>query len=302
MSDLDELGLTEEELKQLQDSDIPTETPSAEPTPEVKPEVTPEAVQQQEAKVEQMQQQKMVPLAALQEARAELRGMRQQLATLEAVKQEVLNVRQQLTPKPEVIKYEDDPFGAIRADMEALKQANIARDQMTMQILQQEARKQQEKQFADYIVQDEMSVRQQIPDYEAAFQHLVAIRTKELEALGIHDPQEIAAYLQQDALRATTQAIRSGQSPSAKIYELAQLYGYKPAPVTTPEQPQGQKPRDEKGRFAAVEAGQQAAKTLQGGVPTGNVTAEMLLDQDLPPEEFNRLWSELFPESKRTFL
>jgi hypothetical protein len=302
----EDFALTAEEEQQIQGGEVT----AAEPEPaKVEEPATAPAEPAPAAQPEPAKEQKMVPLAALHEARANIQEMRQRIQMREQaeqlLKQEMLALKESLKPpEPKAPAFEEDPFGATKVGFEHVArgfeqlQAELKqRDELIANLAQQ----QQQQQFMSAVQLSEQQFRMKVPDYDEAFKYLTEVKVKEFQCQGLTDPQQIGAALQQSAVNATVAALRSGRNPAEAMYETAKLYGYKgpqaaapapeaapavqPAPVTAQAQQAQQ-------RFAQVEAGQQAAKSLTGGKEIANSTVESLLALD--GDAFDQQWKEIF--------
>jgi len=189
---------------------------------------------------------------ALQQARAQARGLRQQLA----------QAREERGYQPpqglEIPDPEEDPIAALNAIRElALRQSHEA-ENAEQQRQQAEAQHLYVGALQEEARMDEAVFRTAQPDYDHALNFLADGRRRELSLVG-YGEAEIGQIIGAEALQLIDTALAGGQSPAQLAYAVAQSRGYRPA---------GQ----HRGALAAVRAGQEAAHSLSGagGRPPGS--------------------------------
>ncbi|WP_217589752.1 hypothetical protein [Burkholderia sp. GbtcB21] len=263
--------------------------------------------QQQEP---QQPDQRTVPLAALQEERAERKRLRDDLQRLQqqqdALVQRILANQQPQTQEPQVQipDYATDPVGHLRATNEALqRQMQQMASYLSGQQQQQEQMTQQQQQHvavANFIASHEQEFRSQAPDYDAAAAFLQQSRAEEYRALGMTNPIQIQNALQQDLIAMANIAHQSGTNVAQAAYNLAKARGYKAAAAAAPQgAPAAQ--QDNAARLAAVAQGQQHAASLSqaGGAAATPMSIEKLLamsDADFAKATTGLNWQKLNAE------
>ena len=113
------------------------------------------------------------------------------------------------------------------------------------------------------------------PEFAQAYEHLFSGRIAELRLLGVPEGDAVQA-VRDEEFGIAQAAIAAGQSPAARLMQLAKLRGFAPkaaepaAPATPAETPAE--------KAARISAGQAASKSLSaaGGAPAGELTMEML--------------------------
>lgn len=231
---------------------------------------------------------RMVPIAALHEARQRTAALAQQMQTLTA-RTNMLLAGQRGPEQPEMPDITQDPAGFI-----------LALDQRLRAFEETRAEETQNRQIDNALEQDEMLFAQTVPDYEQASDHYIQSRARELAAF--HPPEAIYAILTNEARTIAQNAWQRGMSPAQMVYGLAQARGYtpgqQPAPAPQPQAqpapvPQAQAPTPGGPSAAAVVAainnGQAASRSLSGGaggVAAQTINAEALLA--MSDEEFER--------------
>lgn len=233
---------------------VKAETPPVTAEPAPTPEPTPEPVKQEE---------KFVPLKALQETRAEAQELKRKIAELEARFNNPPQPEQQPEAEPDP---EQDPIGALKrqqAEIAAFKQAQ-ERQQFETQVWT--AYQQNAQQFAA-----------KTADFKDAYNHLINSRAEEYRALGYAEEQ-IQPLIRGDEFNIAVAAMQQGKSPAEVLYGYAKARGYQskaaapvPAPTPTPP-PLTVDPKLEKAKADA------ATSLSTGGKPPAN---ELSIDDAL---------------------
>jgi len=246
-----------------------------------------DAAQQQPQ--DQQPDQRTVPLAALQEERAERKRLRDDLQRMQqqqdALVQRILASQQQpqaQEPQVQIPDYATDPVGHLRATNEALqRQLQQVTSYLSGQHQQAEQMTQQQQQHmavANFIASHEQEFRAQAPDYDAAASFLQQSRADEYRALGMTNPLQIQNALQQDLIAMANIAHQNGTNVAQAAYSLAKARGYKGAAAAN-SQGSAAAQQDNAARLAAVAQGQQHAASLSqaGGAPAASMSIEKLL-------------------------
>lgn len=313
MAEIDESEFSEEELALLNESDVPAEDiTSTEEPGAAEPPAQPAAAEPAPAPAAEPQpviQPQMVPLAALHEARNDIRALRQQLGSVDQLKAEILHMRRSLQPPPP--SPEEDPFGATRHELNNVKEAikllaqnTVQRQQQENLLYQQAQQEQRRQQFVSSVEQAEAVFRQEAPDYDASLDYLRNLRRNEMTAMGITDPTFIENELVKMAWGVAAQAMQNGKSVPSTFYNLAKMYGYQktptaqqPAKGAPAPQPQSALPKQGQERFETIQRGQAAAKGLQTGEGDSSPSLKALLEAD--DEDFDKAWDSVFGKKRR---
>lgn len=126
-------------------------------------------------------------------------------------------------------------------------------------------------------------------DFQAAYQHALNARSKQLQLAGAN-PQQAAEQVFREEMELAYSALQQGRSPAEVIYQYAKdVYGFNGAsPATTPQ-------RDEHGRFIAEQRKAAAATSIStGGRSAAASRTEILSDEEgakLQGAEFDK-WFE----------
>lgn len=254
--------------------------PAAEPTPEpaaTAPETPP--APEPEAKP-----QKLVPLEALHESRMKEREWRDKAAQIEREAQERFQKLEQrleklVNPPPPVPKFEDDPAGHLRHQVEST-QAELAavREQTAAQRAAQE-QEQMIAQISRVTQAAEAEFAKANPDYLDAVKHLQQVADRNLEMMGVADPAARAEQIRKDALAMSAKALQMGKSPAEVAYQLAKNYGFKAAAPTPGADPSR--------KIQNIQEGQRTAAMPAGGTKPAGLSLAALEQMD--DDEFNKL-------------
>lgn len=258
----------------------------------------------------------MVPLAALQEERAERKQLRDRMQQMEqqqtALIQRILSSQQQPAQQQEqqiqIPDYATDPVGHLRAKNDLLeRQLRQVTEHVVGQTQQQQQFTQQQTaqmQIQHHLAADEAAFRQKAPDYDNAAAFLQQSRAAEYRALGMTNPMEIQHALQQDVMAMISIAQRNGTSVAEAAYNLAKTRGYKGAQAAgSGGQGQSQQ-QDSAARLATIQQGQQQSASLSGagGGAVPPMSIEKLLamsDTEFAKATSGMNWQKLNAELSR---
>lgn len=224
------------------------------------------------------EEQKLVPLAALHEARMQNKEYRESLgkaqervAAMEARFQQVLD---RLNKKPEDEKpapsYDNDPIEYLKNENERITQELAALNK---------ARVEQSSmaEFAEKVSAAKVEFMKNTPDYADAYEHVRNIRIHDLRDLGVPD-NEISAIIRNEEIGLATTAMNAGKNPAEVLYSIAKRYGYAPKKTIT-------EGADKK--IESIAEGMKAARTIATGKPATDVTLESIAQLD--DDAFTRL-------------
>ena len=172
----------------------------------------------------------------------------------------------------------EDIFGYVQHLEKQIRDLASGQTQMT------EAQKAEQTQRAEATQRDEVltayrgDVQRTIaaqPEFAQAYEHLFSGRIAELKLLGVPEGDAVQA-VRDEEFGIAQDAIRAGQSPAARLMQLAKLRGFAPkaaepaAPATPAETPSEKAARIAKGQAASL------SLSSAGGAPAGEITLEML--------------------------
>lgn len=282
MSEAGELSAEEQQLfEQMRGGEAPAEATKAEPA-KAEPEKP-----KDEPKAEEPKPQKMVPLEAVDKARAENRELKKELAALretlsqgDAKLQKFIDsVAKQSEAKPP--KFEEDPAGNLKHENEQLRQAVAALQQKAEQ---QDVQGQQANRLAQHqaaVVAAERAFAKENPAYWEATKFVAEVWRDEFSEAGVDDDKIDAAVFQK-ALAVTSQAIQKGKNPAAVTWNLARRFGFQAKAAEPPAKAEEKADPKAAGesRLKAIEKGMEAAKTASGGAGPDDLTLASLAQMD----------------------
>lgn len=226
---------------------------------------------------------RMVSLAALHEERTrrrdldrQLRDRDRELAELRGKFSIIDRLSQPTEAEMRPPTPEEDIFGAVRNTTETVAQLQRRLEHREAVERVTAAR----NELVGAYRADAMRFETANPDFRAAYNHLLASRAAELQAIGYDDPGAISEALQADELAIAQRALTSGKSPAELIYALAQGRGYRRA-----EAAQGAGRAAEK--LGTIQRGQVANKSLSA---TGGAAGET----EMTPERLLKMSNDEF--------
>ena len=272
-----------------QETQSSTQTSGEEQTQtEVKQETKPEPQQKQE---------KTVPLAALHQARAEMKELKAQKERMEQLFQQLVQERQQTgrqQEQPQIPSLETDPVNHFAYKNQLLErqlaEERQHREQWQRDWEQRQQQTIQEQQFRSHVARLENEFASNTPDYQDATNYLKQSIANDLEMRGV-DPADIPAYINQQIHVMTVQAIQTGMNPAQLAYHMAQARGFRPPVKEQPQNTQKQVTNEEK--IANINKGQSAAKSLSatGGKGKPDLTLESLAEMDA--DDLEKHWKDI---------
>lgn len=266
-------------------AELPAETPAPEAAPEPlkMEEAAPEAPQAQETAPEE--QDRRVPLKALQEERQKRAQYEAQLAEYQRRESEWQAwAAQQQQPQFQEPDPETDPIGALKYERETRRQLQ--------EEMQQRAYVEQLNQVA---YQAATQYQQQVPDYQDAYRYALNSRYQELVALGT-PPQAVPAILQQEELRLIDTALQNRRNPAQAIYEFARARGFQgktAAPAAAPAPAAPDPAMQQAKREVAVSASAGGAPASKGQLSVSDLA-------NLNGAAFDAAWNKMFGGNKNS--
>lgn len=220
-------------------------------------------------------EEKMLPAAAVAEARKENKELKKELEAMKTLVSEGDKKLQKfidtVSKKAEDSgpSLEENPAGHLKHENEQLKKAMA---EINEKLARQDAAAQQGnklQEFAATVTAHEKAFAKDNPDYYKASEYVAAMWKDEFEEAG-YKPEDIPKMVFNKALAITHQAVQSERDPAGAIYKIAARYGFKkPAP------PEEKKP-DGESKLKAIEKGLDAAKSGGGGNGPDEITLTTL--------------------------
>jgi DNA repair exonuclease SbcCD ATPase subunit len=293
----------------LPDVPSPGEAPQAAEEPAPAAETPPSATVPQQALHEERARRKEVE-RKLQEAE-------QRHAANEARTQERLNLLMQAVqgqapaaapapaapaaPPPDISQ---DPIGYVqhierdmRQTISQLQEKVQKSEGFERQVNEEALHRAQMQELSSWGLQQETEFAAEQPDYANAAQFVRETRVRQLQALGITNPQQVMAQIAQDVTQIALSARNSGRNFGRTLYDLAKATGYTPAqqaaanaaaPALSPQ------PVANAGDATArAQRGAEMATTIGSGgsAPRGELTPQRLAE--MPEEEFTAMLGKL---------
>lgn len=269
------------------------------------------ASQQQQDPAQNQPDQRTVPLAALQEERAERKRLRDEMQQMRQMQDALVNrIMQSQQPQqgaqaPQIPDFATDPVGHLRATNEQLQRQLQevtgylhGQSQQQQQFTQQQ---QAQQQLMQALTADENRFRAQAPDYDSAAQFLQQSRAAEYRALGMTDPMQIQQALNADVAAMVNISQQTGTSVAEAAYNLAKARGYKAAQAAGASAQGSTQAQDDAARLATIAQGQHQAASLTnaGGAAPSPMSIEKLLamsDADFSKATSGMNWQKLNAE------
>lgn len=252
--------------------------------------------QQQEGEQTDEERARQVPHAALHAEREKRREIEGKYKTAQATLDAIAQMRaqaagrkpQEQTPAPvaEDPAAEMDHLRRRLAELEGSHQQR-ARQEEIAQVDQLEM-----QHIGSIMHQSEAEFRASTPDYDAAVEHVVSARARELEIYGLN-PMQVEQTIRAEVADIARAAVQQGRSPAEVAYQLAKLRGYR---GQASEQQTGQSPAAR--TVAAVGAAQARSRSLgqaSGGGSTKEINAQTIAAMGI--DEFDALYST--PEGRK---
>jgi len=216
-----------------------------------------------------------VPLAALNESRAQLRQtqaelaqMRAQMADFAKLKEEIDGFRSKQQQAQVEQEFNADPLGVIQKQLRELDQ----------KVAQKQEPVQQDQHVFQSIATQVQEFKKTAPDYDDALQHVLESRKQELMAMGANE-YEASQRVGVEAQELATNALRAGQNPGQIVYNLAKLRGYAAKQAAA--------------KLETVAKGQNASQSLSGASGGAEkVDLSMREIDSMSDKEFDAWWAK----------
>ncbi len=242
--------------------------------------------------------QKMVPLAALHEARDRSHDLQEQLRSTndKMVRMETLFEQFQKETlgrargegagdgEATIPTYEEDAEGHLRGTIDSLQQRLGAVEKEGGARKEAEKSQATEQGLLERYAGSVRAFSQETPDFQDAYDHLAKAIDQDLIARGYEDPAERKNVMDYEEGRMVGRALQGRKDPAKLIYDYAKSRGYKP-------QAEGEGEGDED-KLDRLKKGAKAAATLSG--PKGQASTGTTLERlaELEGDEFDREWAK----------
>ena len=249
---------------------------------------------------------------ALKEERDRRRDIEQQLAEerrqrqvlderTNLLLQRIAGAQQPAAPAPDAPKIpekDQDPIGHFDQRIAPLEAAVRQMTQGVQQQSQQAQAQQVMQQVVGRCMEQEANFRTETPDYDSAAQFLRESRDRQLQAIGMDNPLERKAWIDNEAQQIAVGSVQRRTNFAKAIYDLAVVSGYTkaaPAPAADPTPAV-----DPAARLEQQRQGQQQARSLgsaRGSAPPPALTAQRLAE--MPEAQFNAMLEKMTAAEKR---
>lgn len=266
--DNDSVEIPEEPVEQEQQAEAPVE-------------------EQREAPEQKVGQDSMVPLSALNEARAQLRqtqseinDMRQRFEEMQSLKAEIDEWRNRGQQNQAEDEFNSDPLGTLRKQISGLETKLTTQQQEEKQTREQT---EQAQQVFSSIASQVNEFKKTHTDYDDALNHVLSSRKSELLAMGVPESQA-DQRVAKEAQEIGVSALQAGINPGEMVYNLAKLRGFSATKNAK--------------KLQTVEKGQNNSSTLSGtSGDAGESGFSMTEIENMSDDEFDRWWNkEMVPQ------
>jgi hypothetical protein len=295
----DEAGLDEDEqarLAQMQDEkpvEIDEGDQEAPPDEEAAPEPKPDEKPEEKAEEPEPQPEKPKKKPSIRdemvEYRKKSRELEEKLAAAEKQSQErltqvesryaamidQLKAERSAPPKPETPpepSLEESPVEYFDSKIKQLSET-------VQQLAQSGQMDQAAAKHNEAVIHDITAYRQQNPEYDQAFSHLVQRLDRVYAASGVEDPNVRYQLCQEQIRNVTAHSLQQGKSACARLFEMSKEFGYAPPdPTPPPTNGNGKMSADDIQRIARGQneaAGMPGAGDARGAGLTYSAIADM---------------------------
>lgn len=240
---------------------------------------------------------RQVPQGALHAEREKHKSTKAQLEQAQQQLQAIAQLRQQIAdrlPEPITSREPEDPASETAYLRQRLEQIGASQHDMQQRQQLSQLEQAEHQQLGAVLSQSEAEYRSVKPDYDAAINHVVTARAKELSLYGLGQ-MEISETLRQEVLDITRAAIQQGRAPAEVGYELAMLRGYRPDATQEPLQPQAGAAHRVVEAVGVAKARSRSLGQASGTGTTRDLNASTIMA--MSADEFDALYST--PEGKR---
>lgn len=187
--------------------------------------------------------------------------------------------------------YEENPLEALRYENQKLSQRTEDMDRYLAQRAQAEQQQQAQMQFISKFHKSADAYKQENPEFQEAYQHLIKGRKAEYAAAG-YEGEELTYMLLQEEAGIVAKAYNDGVNPAERLFNLAKARGYQSAPTKEVNNAADEKLKN-------IESGVNASRSLSNAgskINDGKMTIEKLADIK-DQKEFDAGWQQLFGKS-----
>jgi len=232
-----------------------------------------------------------VPYGVLREERDKRQDLEQRLTKESARMEKMEETFQQLlqraqeavpTPQEEVPDFDLDPDAYTKHKLETIEKRQIADEQARDQQAKQQHTAQQAQRFVGMYADATKQYTKEKPDMGEAYNHAITKLEEGLQMQGFSG-QNLAKELEIAEERIVFNAFQAGENPAARIYNLAEHYGYKQKAAT--------KGGDDDiiGDITKKEAATKSLSKVSGG---GESPVSLRRLSELDGDDFDKAWEK----------
>ena len=257
-----------------------------EPVEEETAEETPEETEENAPKTPHT-----VPYGVLREERDKRQQLEQRLAQEGARIQKMEDTFQQLlqraqesvpTPQEEVPDFDLDPDAYTKHKLEAIEKRQLADESRRSQDAQRARQAQQAQQFVGMYANAAREYANEKPDMGEAYNYAISRLEDSLKMQG-YAGQALATELEKAEERVVYNAFQAGENPAARMYGIAEHYGYKQKTATKAAD------GDMLDEVVKKEAATKSLSKVSGG---GDAPISLRRLSEMSGEDFDKAWDK----------
>jgi len=230
-----------------------------------------------------------VPYGVLREERDKRQQLEQRLASesarmqkMEETFQQLLQRAQEDVPKEQVPDFDLDPDAYTKHKLEAIEKRQLADEQNRQQYAAQQKQSQQAQQFVGMYANAAKEYAKEKPDMGEAYNYAISRLEDGLKMQG-YAGQALATELEKAEERVVYNAFQAGENPAARMYGIAEHYGYKQKAATKAATD------DMIGDITKKEAATKSLSKVSGG---GEAPVSLRRLSELDGDDFDKAWEK----------
>ena len=232
-----------------------------------------------------------VPYGVLREERDKRQQLEQRLAAESSRMQKMEETFQQLlqraqeavpTPQEEVPDFDLDPDAYTKYKLETIEKKLTAEENQRQEYARRQQQSQQAQQFVGMYANAAKEYAKEKPDMGEAYNYAISRLEDGLKMQG-YAGQDLARELEKAEERVVYNAFQAGENPAARMYGIAEHYGYKLKPATKAAD------GDMLDEVVKKEAATKSLSKVSGG---GEVPVSLRRLSELDGDDFDKAWEK----------
>lgn len=230
-----------------------------------------------------------VPYGVLREERDKRQQLERRLAQesarmqkMEETFQQLLQRAQEAVPQEEVPDFDLDPDAYTKHKLETIEKKLTAEENQRQEYARRQLQSQQAQQFVGMYANAAKEYAKEKPDMGAAYNYAITKLEDGLRMQG-YVGQDLAKALEIAEERVVYNAFQAGENPAARIYSLAEHYGYKQKTATKDAAD------DKIGDITKKEAATKSLSKVSGG---GDAPVSLRRLSELDGDDFDKAWEK----------